>query len=336
MSEKKTIHVGNVKIQGDIILSPMAGFSDSPYRQITREFGSAFSFTEFVSTDGISRGSKKSIDLFRFQESERPIFFQIFGNKLDVITEAAKIIEDLNPDVIDLNMGCSVTKVAHKGSGAGLLKNPAYAGKIIESLSKNVKLPITAKIRLGWDHKSLNYKEVVTALEESGVKAISVHGRTKSMGYTGKADWNAIAEIKSFAKVPIFGNGDIQTYKEAKDRINETGVDAVLIGRAAIGNPWIFKGIEKSNLKFSEIREGIYRHLKLMLGFYGERQGLILFRKHVSKYLRGFFGIADLRDKLVTVTDLKDFYILLNEYDTDIVEPQKNFTNTKEVACTFS
>ncbi|NUM42670.1 MAG: tRNA dihydrouridine synthase DusB [Leptospiraceae bacterium] len=336
MSEKKNIRVGDVEIQGDVILSPMAGFSDSPYRQITREFGSAFSFTEFVSTDGISRGSKKSIDLFRFQECERPIFFQIFGNKLDVITEAAKIIEELNPDVIDLNMGCSVTKVAHKGSGAGLLKNPSYAGKIIESLSKNVRVPITAKIRLGWDHKSLNYKEVVSTLEESGVKAISVHGRTKSMGYTGKADWNAIAEIKSFAKVPIFGNGDIQTYKEAKDRINETGVDAVLIGRAAIGNPWIFKGIEKSSLKFSEIREGIYRHLKLMLEFYGERQGLILFRKHLSKYLRGFFGIADLREKLVTVTDLKDFYRLLDEFNSNIVEAKKIFTNTKEVACTFS
>ncbi len=315
MNEEKLIRIGNVTIHGDVILSPMAGISDSPYRQITRKAGSAFSFTEFVSTDGISRNSRKSIDLFRFHSSERPIFFQIFGNKLEVVTEAARIIEDLGPDVIDLNMGCSVSKVAHKGSGAGLLKNPIYAGKIIESMSKVVKLPVTAKIRLGWDHNSLNYKEVAHILQESGAKAISVHGRTKSMGYSGKADWDAIGELKSIAKVPIFGNGDIQNFSEAKKRISESGVDAVLIGRAAIGNPWIFSGIDKSTLDFSEIKKVIILHLNLMLDFYGEDRGLILFRKHVSKYLRGFFGVADLRRKLVTTTNVEDFLKSLNDFN---------------------
>lgn len=335
MNEEKIIRVGDVEIQGDVILSPMAGISDSPYRQITRIAGSAFSFTEFVSTDGISRNSKKSIDLFRFNEIERPIFFQIFGNKLEVITEAAKIIEELRPDVIDLNMGCSVTKVAHKGSGAGLLRNPLYAGKIIESISRSVKVPVTAKIRLGWDQNSLNYREVVHILQESGAKAISVHGRTKSMGYTGSADWNAIAEIKSFAKVPIFGNGDIQSHLEAKKRIHESGVDAVLIGRAAIGNPWIFSGVDKSILKFSKIREGIFRHLKLMTEFYGENHGLVLFRKHVSKYLRGFFGISELRGKLVTTTDLNEFALHLNEFEPS--EDMSKFYSDidQEVACSF-
>jgi tRNA-dihydrouridine synthase B len=311
------ISIGKVKIEKNIILSPMAGVSDSPYRQICREMGSGFAYTEFVSTDGISHHSKKSIDLFRFQELERPIFFQIFGNKLEVITEATKIIEDLGPDVIDLNMGCSVAKVAHKGSGAGLLRNPSYVGKIIESMKKSVSVPITAKIRIGWDHQSLNYKEIVHVLEESGISAISVHGRTKTMGYTGFADWNIISEIKSFAKVPIFGNGDIFSFEDAKRRIKESNVDGVLIGRAAIGNPWIFSGIDKSKLSFFEIREMIFKHLNLMTSFYGENHGLVLFRKHVSKYLKNFRGVSELRHKLVTAENLEIFHKHISEYNPD-------------------
>ncbi len=311
------INIDNVKIENNIILSPMAGVSDSPYRQICREMGSGFAYTEFVSTDGISHHSKKSIDLFRFQEMERPIFFQIFGNKCEVITEACKIIEDLNPDVIDLNMGCSVAKVAHKGSGAGLLRNPPYVGKIIESMKKSVKVPITAKIRIGWDHQSLNYKEIVHVLQESGVSCISVHGRTKSMAYTGVADWNIISEIKSFAKVPIFGNGDIQSFAEAKKRIAESKVDGVLIGRAAIGNPWIFSDIDKSTLSFFEIKEMILRHLALMTSFYGEQFGVVLFRKHVSKYLKNFRGVSELRHKLVTSENLEIFLNHLHQFDPD-------------------
>jgi nifR3 family TIM-barrel protein len=309
------IKIGNLEIKQNIILSPMAGVSDSPYRQICREMGSGFAYTEFVSTDGISHHSKKSIDLFRFQEMERPIFFQIFGNKVEVITEACRIIEDLGPDVIDLNMGCSVAKVAHKGSGAGLLRNPPYVGKIIESMTKAVKVPITAKIRIGWDHQSLNYKEIVHVLQESGVQAISVHGRTKSMAYSGRADWSIISEIKSFAKVPILGNGDIQDYSEAQKRIKESKVDGVLIGRAAIGNPWIFSNIDKAKLSYPEIRSMIFRHLHLMTDFYGEHFGLVLFRKHVSKYLKNFHGVSDLRHKLVTTESLVEFNQLLNDFD---------------------
>lgn len=309
------IKIGNVEIKDKVILSPMAGISDSPYRQICRENGSGFSYTEFVSTDGISHNSKKSIDLFRFQEKERPIFFQVFGNKLEIIAEACRIIEDLGPDVIDLNMGCSVAKVAHRGSGAGLLRNPAYAGKIIEAMTKAVSVPVTAKIRIGWDHNSLNYKEVVHVLQESGVQAISVHGRTKSMAYTGQADWNIISEIKSFAKVPIFGNGDILSYEQAMQRIKESGVDGVLIGRAAIGNPWIFSDTAKESLLFDEVRKMIFHHLELMTNFYGDPFGLILFRKHVVKYLKGYHGVAELRQKLITTNSVEEFSSLLNEYD---------------------
>ncbi|MCB1191691.1 MAG: tRNA dihydrouridine synthase DusB [Leptospiraceae bacterium] len=308
------IQIGNVTIKDKIILSPMAGISDSPYRQICREMGSGLSFTEFVSTDAISHNSKKSIDMFRYQEMERPIIFQIFGNKIDVITEAAKIIAELKPDIIDLNMGCSVSKVAHKGSGAGLLKNLPYAGKIIESLRKAVDVPVTAKIRIGWDLNSLNYKETVKVLQESGVCAISVHGRTKSMAYSGVANWNVIAEIKSMASVPIFGNGDIQSHEEAIQKMKETNVDGVLIGRAAIGNPWIFSNVKREGLDFSEIKRIILRHLDLMVNFYGEKFGIILFRKHVAKYLKGFYGVSELKNNLMQVTTYEDFVRTINEY----------------------
>lgn len=325
--------IGNIEIKGDVILSPMAGFSDSPYRLLCREQGSALAFSEFVSTDAISRGSKKSIEMFRYKDAERPLTFQIFGNKLNVITEAAKVAAELGPDIIDLNMGCSVSKVAHKGSGAGLLRHPKFAGKIIESLAKNLAIPVTAKIRVGWDHQSLNYREVAHILQESGVKAISVHGRTKSMAYKGLADWNIIGEIKSFAQVPIFGNGDVQSLTEAKLRIVETGVDAVLIGRAAIGNPWVFSGRDKREIGFIEIRKMIIRHLELMLEFYGEEFGLKLFRKHVAKYLRGYHNVAELRNRLVRTDIIEEFISMLDDYDPALFIPNEMKEVDDEMSC---
>ena len=325
--------IGNIEIKGDVILSPMAGFSDSPYRQICREQGSAMSYTEFVSTDAITRGSKKSIEMFRFKDVERPITFQIFGNKIGVVTDAAKIAAELGPDILDLNMGCSVTKVAFKGSGAGLLRKPEFAGQMMESLVKNLKIPVTAKIRIGWDHQSLNYKEIVHILQESGVSAIAVHGRTKSMNYKGLADWNIIGEIKSFAKVPIFGNGDVQSLAEAKKRIAETGVDAVLIGRATIGNPWVFSGRDKKDIGFDEIRKMMIHHLELMLEFYGEEFGLKLFRKHVAKYMKGYHGVAELRNRLVRTEITSDFLNMLNDFDPAFFVQNEMAEEDEEMTC---
>lgn len=310
MWREEPILIGNVPIYGKISLSPMAGISDSPYRKLCREMGAAFSYTEFVSADEISHYSPKALSLLKFEEVERPIWFQIFGNNLETIVTAAKIIQELAPDAIDLNMGCSTTKVSQRGSGAGLLKNPSYAGKIIESLVKNLNVPVTAKIRIGWDENSMNYKEVVHVLQESGISMISVHGRTKTMGYGGKARWDIIQEIKSFAKVPIWGNGDIQTYTEALKKLETSKVDGVLIGRAAIGNPWIFLGIDKRNLPYSEILKVILKHLNYMFEFYG-KHALILFRKHLVKYLEHFKGIEKEKLLLLTTENEKEFYELL-------------------------
>lgn len=310
MWNSKPLFIQNLPIYKKISLAPMAGISDSPYRKLCREMGAAFSYTEFVSTDELSHYSPKALSLLRFEEIERPIWFQIFGNNLETIVKSALIIQELAPDIIDLNMGCSTSKVSQRGSGAGLLKNPSYAGRIIESMVKNLNVPVTAKIRIGWDETSMNYKEVVHVLQESGVSMISIHGRTKSMGYSGKARWDIIEEIKSFAKVPIWGNGDIQTYEEALFRLESSKVDGVLIGRAAIGNPWIFSGIDKRTLPYSEILRVILKHVNYMLEFYSEH-GLVLFRKHLSKYLSHYNGIEEEKHKLLTTKNINEFYDLL-------------------------
>lgn len=307
------VKVGNVEILGDVALSPMAGISDSPYRKIARRFGSAFSYTEFVNTEQIVRNNQRSIDMFRFDEIERPIVFQIFGSDLNKVVESSNIIEELNPDIIDLNMGCSVAKVSSHGSGAGLLKNLPLAGRMIEGMVKTNSCPITAKIRIGWDLNSLNYKETIHILQESGVSAISVHGRTKSMGYTGLADWNIIGEIKSLAKVPIYGNGDIQSYEEALERKKETNVDLVLIGRKAIGNPWIFSPKAKVEYKWADVRQLILEHLDEMLKFYPSEDdyALVLFRKHFVRYMEGFTFSSGLKQKLLQTSSVSEFKDLL-------------------------
>ncbi|TGL52749.1 tRNA dihydrouridine synthase DusB [Leptospira wolffii] len=280
------IRIGTVEIPGWLAMSPMAGISDSPTRTLVRRFGSAFSYTEFVSTDSLAVGSKKALSLLNFREEERPITFQIFGNKLEIIVDAAKRIRELNPDIIDLNMGCPARNVSMRGSGVGLLRKPIYAGKIIEEMRKALDIPVTAKIRLGWDDMSRNYMEVSRILEESGVMAISVHGRTREMGYSGKADWDAIADIKAARKVPIFGNGDVSSYEEAVRRKQESGVDGVLVGRNSIGNPWIFSNQLKETLSLEQIVSVALTHLELMRESFGDKLGVLLLRKHLVRYIQ--------------------------------------------------
>ncbi|EQA54959.1 tRNA dihydrouridine synthase DusB [Leptospira kmetyi] len=305
------IQIGNVTIPGRISLSPMAGISDSPTRRICRKFGAAFSYTEFVNTDELVHRAPKALKMFRFHPEERPITFQIFGNRLEIIAEAAEIIQELKPDIIDLNMGCSTRKVSLRGAGAGLLRRPVLAGKIIEAMKKRVNVPVTAKIRIGWDSTSRNYLEVSKILEESGADALTVHGRTKEMAYTGLADWNAIGEIKAQRKIPIFGNGDIKSFQEANSKIQEYGLDGVLIGRSAIGNPWIFSEIKKEELSWSDVSEVILQHLRWMIEDFGEEFGLLLFRKHLVKYLNGLEFDPAWKSKLLEIKEWNRFEDLL-------------------------
>ncbi|EQA44081.1 dihydrouridine synthase [Leptospira broomii serovar Hurstbridge str. 5399] len=301
-------------------MSPMAGISDSPTRTMARRFGSAFSYTEFVSTDNLAVGSKKALSLLRFRDEERPVSFQIFGNKLEIIVEAAKRIRELNPDIIDLNMGCPTKNVSMRGSGVGLLRKPIYAGKIIEALRKSLDIPVTAKIRLGWDDTTRNYMEVSRILEESGVQAISVHGRTKEMGYSGKADWDAIADIKAARNVPIFGNGDVVSYSDALHKKNTYGVDGVLIGRNSIGNPWVFSGIDRQNINISESVRVSLMHLTLMVETFGEKFGVILFRKHLIRYFQGKENFTPVRVELLKEENFEKIKSLLLALDSSFTK----------------
>ena len=314
-------YVRDIPVYGDIILSPMAGFSDLPYRRICREYGSAMSYTEFVSVHGLHENNPKCTRMLDFDPTEKPMSFQIFGNDVDQIVEVAQRIEQLGPSIIDLNMGCSVNKVAGHGCGAALLREPEKIGRIFKKLSAAVSVPITGKIRLGWDDKSRNHVEVAKTLEDSGAALIAVHGRTRAQAYNGTADWDAIAEVKQAVKVPVVGNGDVKCVADI-DRIKRhTGCDAVMIGRAAIGNPWIFMRKDRHEVSFAEKVAMIRRHFELMLDYYGE-YGLVLFRKHVTKYITEVRGAAEMRGGLLTCNTAEDFVSLLAECEERVYELQ--------------
>lgn len=273
----------------------MAGYSDSPFRKLTRTMGSAMSISEFVSTEQLFRSNPKAISLFRYEEIERPVVFQVFGNDPDIILKGVKRVLPLEPDGIDLNMGCSVRTVSGSGSGAGLLRCMPKVREIISRLVKETDLPISAKIRLGWDHQSLNYMETTDLLESEGVWAIAVHGRTRQMAYSGAADWDRIGEIAQARKIPIFGNGDVTSHADAMQKIKTYGVHGVYIGRGAIGNPWIFSGIDKSTLSLAERLPVILSHLSDMQRFNGDALAAVLMRKHLTQYLKDLPEWAEMR-----------------------------------------
>lgn len=278
----------------------MAGFSDIPFRLICREFGMAMSYTEVISMDGVLWKNKKTSKLLEFRPTERPVIFQILGNDEDKIVEACRMIEALGPDIIDVNMGCSVSDIAGKGAGAGLLKNPSKISRIFHELTKTLRVPVTGKIRLGWDEKSKNYLEVARMLEDNGASLIAVHGRTRSQFFYGKADWNAIAEVKQAVNIPVIGNGDVRCVDDIERIKRDTGCDGVMIGRAAIGHPWIFQYKDRNQIAVADKIEVIRRHLSLMVEYYGHDIGVILFRKHATKYIMGMPNASELRPRLVT------------------------------------
>ncbi len=312
--------IRDIPVFGDLILSPMAGFSDKPYRLICREYGSAMSYTEFVSADGILHGNERTMEMLKFDSSERPMVFQIFGHDETILAEAARKIEQLGPDIIDLNMGCSVKKISNRGSGAALLKDPVKIGCIFSRLTRALSVPVTGKIRLGWDSESLNYLEVAKIMEDNGAALIAVHGRTKAQAYRGQANWDAIAAVKQAVSIPVIGNGDVHTVADIERIKQHTNCDAVMIARAAIGNPWIFQRKDIQEITLAEKAALINRHLDLMLDFYGEERGLILFRKHIVKYIRGMAHSAKVRAKLVTCTRPEEFIALMKAYEAETAE----------------
>lgn len=311
------INLNRIQIKNPLVLAPMAGFVDSPYRRICLRHGAALVFTELISAEGIRRANRKTLDLLRFHQEERPLGIQIFGKDPDVMAEAARKLEDLGPDLIDINMGCCAPKVCHSGSGAGLLRDLPLLGAIARQVASAVSLPVSAKIRIGWDEGSRNYREVVRTLEDSGISFLSVHGRTRSQHYTGRADWDAIGEICSLTALPVIGNGDISSHEEALERLQGTGCRAVMIGRASLGNPWIFSGY-RPNL--TETIAQATEHLDMMIDYYGE-YGIILMRKHLVKYIHGIRNAASIRASLLSAVTRAEVLDKLGELRTGASPP---------------
>lgn len=309
--------ISDIPVFGDVMLAPMDGFTDYPFRKITRQFASALSYSEFINGIDLVYGHPFLQQKMFFAEEERPFIFQIFDDNPERLLKAAKILEKANPDIIDLNIGCSAKNVSNRGAGAGLLKDPNKIHLMVTSLVKNLHVPITAKIRLGWDEYSLNYLEVSKILEDSGASMIAVHGRTRRQEYSGSANWDAIAEVKQNVHIPVIGNGDIQTPDDIHRMRQYTHCDAVMIGRAALGNPWILAGLEKKELPPEELFRVISNHLHEMVSFYNEHLGVLLFRKHMARYLRDFLTTSEIRQAIFNIESESDLlqmiYKLLNK-----------------------
>jgi nifR3 family TIM-barrel protein len=280
-----TFRVGDVPVYGDAILAPMDGFSDWPFRSLCSALGSAMSYTEFVRAEGITRAFEAMRPRFVYEEVERPVVFQIYGDDPGELLKAALRVQELSPDIIDINLGCPARTVAQRGAGVGLMRTPLKVARIFRDLSRALDVPVTGKIRLGWED-CRNYALIARIIEENGGSAIAFHARTKEQGYSGLADWDAIAEVKAAVRIPVIGNGDVKSPADIDRMKSHTGCEAVMIGRAAVGNPWIFSRLDRTQVTSEMIHQMVSQHLKRNVSFYGPHKGLVLFRKHAIQYLK--------------------------------------------------
>jgi len=312
-----TFYIRDIPVFGDLVLAPLDGYSDLPFRTLCREFGSAMSYTEFVNVNEIRfarQDRSHAWQKLRFLPGERPVAFQIYGHEEDRLVEVAQKLQDMEPDVIDVNLGCSIHDIAERGAGAGLLRDPAKIGRIFRELSRSLKVPVTAKIRLGWDEQTRNYRTVARILEDSGASLLAVHGRTKAQAFAGQADWDAIAEVKQTVRIPVLGNGDVRTVADIDRLKAHTGCDGVMIGRAAIGHPWIFARQDRDQINLDERLKVVRQHLARQIEFYGPA-GLVLFRKQTVRYFMGLPHGKSLRVPLLTCTTPDEFEKLLQAWD---------------------
>lgn len=322
--------IGNIVIENKLVLAPMAGVSNLAFRKICKEMGAGLVVAEMVSDHALHFNNKKTYELLTIDDDESPISQQIFGSNLQYLVEAAVYLDNHNKcDIIDINMGCPVPKVAVKSqAGAALLKDPQAIYEIVRAVKNAVKKPVTVKIRSGWDFNSINAVEVAKIIEKAGADAITVHARTRSQGYSGKADWDIIKQVKSAVKIPVIGNGDVTSGKLAKQMLEETGCDAVMIGRGALGNPWIFRevnhylltGKELPRPSFDEILETIKIHLKSLIDLKGTKLAILEMRGLGTYYLSGLPNSSAARQKLTKANTGDEFVKIIEEYFMNLKE----------------
>jgi nifR3 family TIM-barrel protein len=320
------IKIGQVELgEFPLLLAPMEDVSDPPFRRLCKQQGADMMYTEFISADGLVHDALKSIKKLDIFDYERPIGIQYFGGQIDNMLEAAGIIESKNPDVIDINFGCPVAKVACRMAGAGLLRDIPQMVRLTEAVVKSTGKPVTVKTRLGWDHNTINIVEVAEQLQDVGIQALSIHGRTRAQMYKGQADWSWIARVKDNPRmhIPIFGNGDVDSPERALDYRNRYGVDGIMIGRASIGYPWIFREIKHffntgELLPPPDVRERVAaakQHLQDSLAWKGPKLGVLEMRRHYSPYLRDLPHVKAYRAQLVTLMEPEALFAVLDEIE---------------------
>ena len=318
------VKIGDIELgEFPLLLAPMEDVSDPPFRAVCKKNGADMMYTEFISSDALIRDADKSVQKLDIYDQERPIGIQIFGAEMDPMRQAAEIVERANPELLDINYGCPVKKVACKGAGAGILQDIPKMVRLTDAIVKQVDLPVTVKTRLGWDEDTKYIVEVAERLQDIGIKAISIHGRTRQQMYKGEANWDLIRDVKENPRIniPVFGNGDIDSPEKAVEYKNKYGVDGVMIGRAAIGYPWIFDEI-KHYIKTGEhlappnIEDRIAickEHLDRSLEWKGEYVGIVEMRRHYANYFKGLPGIKPIRSQLVTANTTGEIYELLDQ-----------------------
>ncbi|TCW33328.1 tRNA-U20-dihydrouridine synthase [Thermohydrogenium kirishiense] len=315
---KRKLYIGDVEIKNNVFLAPMAGVTDKPYRRICSEMGCGFQYTEMVSAKGLYYGSENTEFLTDIDDDEN-VALQIFGSDPYIMGEIAKRLNTSNAKTIDINMGCPTPKIVKNGDGSALMMHPDVAESVIKAVVKNSIKPVTIKIRKGWDDDHINAVEIAKMAESCGVKAVAIHGRTREQFYSGHADWDIIKKVKDNLKIPVIGNGDIFTPEDAKRMIDETGCDAVMVGRGAEGNPWIFKRILHylntgeilPEPTVSEKIDMILKHLDMVIDYKGEHVGILEMRKHIAWYLKGIRGASKIKQMVFTMSYYKEVKELL-------------------------
>ena len=327
------VKIGAIELpEFPLLLAPMEDVSDPPFRALCKEQGADVVYTEFISSEGLIRDAAKSTMKLDIYEKERPVGIQIFGANLDSMLRAVEIVEKSNPDIIDINFGCPVKKVVSKGAGAGILKDICLMEKLTAEMVKRTHLPVTVKTRLGWDHDSIRIVEVAERLQDVGIKALSIHGRTRAQMYKGNADWVPVAAVKNNPRmhIPIFGNGDVNSPERAMEMRDSYGLDGAMIGRACIGNPWFFKqvkhyfetGTHLEPISMYERVEAARRHLKMAIDWKGEVLGVLETRRHYTNYFKGIPNFKPYRTKMVTSDHSQDVFKAFDEVETKFAAHQ--------------